>query len=77
LKKVWLAAALFLPNAAVAECLGQGCYDGIGVLIGGALAVVLGLCITLIVLLVKQMFTAALILIGICVAAGFIAAFLV
>jgi hypothetical protein len=31
--------ALLGPTAAAAECLGQGCYDGIAALVGGTIAI--------------------------------------
>jgi hypothetical protein len=33
------AIALLLPTTAAAECLGQGCYDGLAAMVGGAIAV--------------------------------------
>jgi hypothetical protein len=55
------------PTAALAECTGGGCYDGLGLLIGGAIVlglVVVGLVITLIVLLFKRRFGGAKIVAG-------------
>ncbi|MGL4319266.1 MAG: hypothetical protein ACRCS3_00220 [Paracoccaceae bacterium] len=61
-----MALAALCPGAAQAECLSGGCYDGLGWLLGGVAAIGLGLIVTLIVLLVKRKFTAALILVGVC-----------
>jgi hypothetical protein len=47
-----------LPLAAQAECLGGGCYNGLGILIGLALGAVL-LAIVVVVLLVMRRWTAA------------------
>jgi hypothetical protein len=64
-------------NAAFAECLSAGCYNDLAYVLAGIAAVALALVITLIVLLWKRKFKAALILVGLCIAAWFIAAFLV
>jgi hypothetical protein len=60
--------AAFAPTTAQAECLGQGCYDGLVWLLLGIAVIALGLIVTLIVLLVKRKFMAALILAGVCTA---------
>jgi hypothetical protein len=72
-----VATGLLFPNAAYAECLGQGCYDGVAIFLGTLAALALAFIVTLIVLLVKRKFKAAAVLVGICVTALFIAAFLV
>jgi hypothetical protein len=70
-----LVAGLLIPGSAFAECLGQGCYDDLAYILAAMAAVVLGLVITLVVLLLKRKFRAALILIGMCVSVWFILAF--
>jgi hypothetical protein len=70
-------ALALLPGAAQAECLGDGCYDGVFLFLGTLAAIALALVVTLIVLLVKRKFKAAMIFVAICVVAFFIAASLV
>jgi hypothetical protein len=40
--------------AAQAECLGQGCYSGIGLLIGSAIAFVIGVVLLVILIFLRR-----------------------
>jgi hypothetical protein len=51
----WAAFALTcLPLAAQAECLGQGCYKGLGLLIGLAIAFLVGVLVMVILMFMRR-----------------------
>jgi hypothetical protein len=64
LDRVAGGALLLLPGAARAECLGQGCYDGLAWLFGGAILVCI-LAVVAIVLMVMRRWRAAMIVAGV------------
>jgi hypothetical protein len=46
--------AVVMPLAAQAECLGQGCYSGLGILLGMAVAFVIGVVILVVLMFMRR-----------------------
>jgi hypothetical protein len=65
-----VAVPCCMPMAAWAECLGQGCYNDIGVLIGLAIAFLVGVVVMLVLMVMRrwravQVLAVALVCVGI------------